>query len=104
MVEHDTKSDRRARNAFCRRICPYQNDTWHEPTQLDENILLNRWHDLTAGTSLPATPPYRPPFWCSYCVRLPPQQRHLEDVGFKTLHIDSLYIWLLFYVIDQRPI
>ena len=59
---------------------------------------------LTSATSLPATPPYRPPFWCSYCVRLPPQQRHLEDVGFKTLHIDSLYIWLFFYVIDQRPI
>jgi hypothetical protein len=59
---------------------------------------------LTSATSLPPTPPYRPPFWCSYYLRLQPQQRHLEDARFKTLHIDWLSIWLFFYVIDQRPI
>jgi hypothetical protein len=26
---------------------------------------------VTSATSLPATPPYRPPFWCSYYVHLP---------------------------------
>jgi hypothetical protein len=60
--------------------------------------------DLTSGTILPATPPCRPLFWCSHCARLPPQQRHLEDIGFKTFYIDSLCIWLFFYVVDQRPI
>ena len=59
---------------------------------------------LTSGTTLPATPPCRPPFGCSHCERLPPQQRHLEDVGFETFYIDSLCIWLFFYVVDQRPI
>jgi hypothetical protein len=59
---------------------------------------------VTSATSLPATPPYRPPFWCSYCAHLLSQQPHLEDAGFKTSHIDSLYTWLFFYVIDQRPI
>ena len=63
-----------------------------------------RLRGLTSATSLPATPPYRPLFWCSYCARLPPQQRHLEDAGFETLHIDSLYTWFFFYVIDERPV
>jgi hypothetical protein len=59
---------------------------------------------LTSATSLPATPPYRPLFECGHRARLPPQQRHLEDAGFTTLHIDSLCIWFFFYIIDQRPI
>jgi hypothetical protein len=59
---------------------------------------------LTSATSLPATPPYRPLFGCGHRARLPPQQRHLEDTGFTTLHIDSLCIWFFFYIVDQRPI